>query len=234
MLSRYRDNLLTGYQIMAFILFLASQKGGVGKSMLARLIAVIAAKAGLSVKIADLDTQQSTSVNWSTRRKDKGFEPEIRTESFSNIKTALKDSQNFDLYIFDGAPHSSAQTLQVSEISDMIIIPTSEGLDDLIPAVDLANNLFEKGISPLKIAFALCITSDSTREIAGARKYLGPTPYKVLDGEIPFRSAFKGAMDRGKAITETPFPTLRKRAEAMAQNIIDAVASATEAEKEVV
>lgn len=218
---------------MAFILFLASQKGGVGKSMLARLIAVVAAKAGLSVKIADLDTQQSTSVKWATRRNENGYEPAIRAEPFRKVETALKDAQNFDLYIFDGAAQSSTQTLQVGEVSDMIIIPTSEGLDDLVPAVDLANDLFEKGISPLNIALALCITSDSTREIAGARKYLGPTPFKVLDGDIPFRSAFKGAMDRGKAITETPFPTLRKRAEEMAQNIIDAVASATETKKEV-
>ena len=48
----------------------------------------------------------------------------------------------------------------------------------------------------------------------------------MLDGEIPFRSAFKTAMDQGKAITETSFPTLRKKADAMAQNIIDAVAAA--------
>ena len=64
-----------------------------------------------------------------------------------------------------------------------------------------------------EIAFALCITSDSAREIAGAREYLSQTPYKVLDGEIPFRAAFKTAMDQGKALTETSFPTLRKKAE---------------------
>ena len=33
-------------------------------------------------------------------------------------------------------------------------------------------------------------------------------------------------MDKGKAITETSFPTLRKRADAMVQAIIDAVAEA--------
>ena len=110
----------------------------------------------------------------------------------------------------------------------MVIIPTSEGLDDLHPSVILANNLLKEGIASERIAFALCITSDSVREIAGAREYLGQTPYRVLDGEIPFRSAFKIAMDQGKAITETSFPTLRKKADAMAQNIIDAVAEAAE------
>lgn len=215
---------------MSYKITMGSQKGGVGKSMLARTLAVETAKAGLSVKIADLDTQQSTSVNWANLRAEKGYEPVIRAEGFRDVATALKDSQNFDLYIFDGAPHSSLETRQACKASDMIIIPTSEGVDDLHPAVILANNLLKNDIQLGKIAFALCITSDSTREIALAREYLGQTPYKVLDGEIPFRSAFKTAMDRGKAITETPFPTLRERAEAMAQNIIDAVANANNIE----
>ena len=49
---------------MAFIISLVSQKGGVGKSTLARLIAREAAIGGLDVKIADLDTQQRTCTNW--------------------------------------------------------------------------------------------------------------------------------------------------------------------------
>ena len=215
---------------MTYKIAMVAQKGGVGKSTLARIIAVEAVKGGLQAKIADLDTQQSTSVNWAARRAENSIEPQIRAEPFKSVDTALKDSQNFDLYIFDGAPHSSVETRQACLASDMVIIPTSEGLDDLQPSVVLANNLLKEGIPANKIAFALCITSDSAREISGARDYLNQTPYKVLAGEIPFRSAFKTAMDQGKAITETSFPTLRKRADAMAQNIIDAVADANRSE----
>ena len=215
---------------MPYKIAMVAQKGGVGKSTLARIIAVEAAKGGLAAKIADLDTQQSTSVNWAVRRAENGIEPEVRAEAFKSVDTALKDAETFDLYIFDGAPHSSVETRQACQAADMVIIPTSEGLDDLQPSVILANNLLKEGIPVERIAFALCITSDSARELAGARDYLGKTPYTVLDGEIPFRSAFKTAMDQGKAITETSFPTLRKRADAMAQNIIDAVAAAANRE----
>ena len=79
------------------------------------------------------------------------------------------------------------------------MVPTSEGLDDLEPTVVLANNLLQEGVLAGRIAFALCITSDSAREISGAREYLAQTPYRVLDGEIPFRASYKAAMDRGKA-----------------------------------
>ena len=215
---------------MTYTVAMVAQKGGVGKSTLARIIAVEAAKGGLQVKIADLDTQQTTSVNWAARRAENRIEPPVRAEAFRSVDTALRDARNFDLYIFDGAPHSSAETQAACQAADMVVIPTSEGLDDLQPAVILANNLLKKGIPAGKVAFALCITSDSARELAAAREYLGQTPYTVLDGDIPFRSAFKTAMDQGKAITETSFPTLRKRADAMAQSIIDAVAASAEKE----
>ena len=211
---------------MTYKLAMVAQKGGVGKSTLARIIAVEATKGGLLAKIADLDTQQATCVKWTARRAQNGIEPQIRAEPFRTVQAALQDAPGFDLYIFDGAPHSSVETRQACQAADMVVIPTSEGLDDLEPSVVLANNLMKEGISASKIAFALCITSDSEREIAGAREYLAQTPYTVLNGEIPFRSAFKTSMDKGKAITETSFPTLRKRADAMAQNIIDAVAAA--------
>ena len=211
---------------MTYKLAMVAQKGGVGKSTLARIIAVEATKSGLRAKIADLDTQQATCVKWTARRAQNGIEPQIRAEPFKSVATALQDAVNFDLYIFDGAPHSSVETRQACQAADMVVIPTSEGLDDLEPSVLLANNLLKEGIPASKIAFALCITSDSEREIAGAREYLAQTPYLILNGEIPFRSAFKTAMDKGKAITETSFPTLKKRAGAMAQNIIDAVAAA--------
>ena len=49
---------------MSTIIAFVSQKGGVGKSTLARALAREAAAAGLKTKIADLDTQQGTSVDW--------------------------------------------------------------------------------------------------------------------------------------------------------------------------
>ncbi|MGI4794611.1 MAG: AAA family ATPase, partial [Janthinobacterium lividum] len=55
---------------MTTIIGLISQKGGVGKSTLARAIAREAAANGLKVKLADLDTQQGTSSNWHRRRLD--------------------------------------------------------------------------------------------------------------------------------------------------------------------
>ena len=110
-------------------------------------------------------------MQWSIRRARSGLRPLIRVEPFNAVDIALKDAEDYDLYVFDGAPHSSIETRRACLASDLVVIPTSEGLDDLEPSVLLANNLLQEGVSPERIAFALCITSDSVREISGDRAY---------------------------------------------------------------
>jgi chromosome partitioning protein len=53
---------------MTICISFISQKGGVGKSTLARALAREANEQKLTVKVADLDTQQGTIVNWHRRR----------------------------------------------------------------------------------------------------------------------------------------------------------------------
>ena len=59
--------------IIAFI----SQKGGVGKSTLARALAVEASHKKLRVLLADCDPQQATSYHWLQVRKKSKFKVEI-------------------------------------------------------------------------------------------------------------------------------------------------------------
>ena len=96
---------------MAALIGLVSQKGGVGKSTLARLIAREYAAAGWQVKIADLDISQGTSTDWKQRRERGGIKPDIAVEPFGTVAQALKVAQLYDLVVFDGPPHSMAGTL---------------------------------------------------------------------------------------------------------------------------
>ena len=213
---------------MPYIIGILSQKGGVGKSTLARLLAREVAAGGASVKIADLDTQQGTSFKWASRRARNGLEPEIRVETFASVKTALSEAAGFDVYVLDGAPHASKDTREVAHACNLVVIPTGQSLDDLEPSVLLAHDLLKDGIARERIAFALLKVSDSAREIKEARQYLAGAGYQVLDGEVPFRTGFSKALDQGRAITETQFRSLSRRADRLAQAIIDAAASAGE------
>ena len=77
---------------MAALVGLVSQKGGVGKSTLARLIAREYAVAGWHVKIADLDISQGTSTDWKQRRERASIKPDIAVEPFGTVATGAESS----------------------------------------------------------------------------------------------------------------------------------------------
>ena len=212
---------------MSYILGIVSQKGGVGKSTLARLFAVELAKEQFYVKIADLDTQQTTSTDWASDRYENSIVPEIQVQPFGNLKTALSESKNFDIYIIDGKPHASNQTIEIAKASDMIIIPTGQTKDDLRPAVALAHSLVNSNIEINKIFFALVKTTNSEIEVDAARTYLKQTEYVTLSGHLPISTSYGIAHDQGKASTETPYKSLNNKAKLITQSIIDQLAIIT-------
>ena len=206
---------------------MVSQKGGAGKSTLARLFARELAQDGFAVKIADLDTQQTTSTEWATERAKAGIEPEIQVQPFGNLKTALAEVERFDAYVLDGRPHSSRQTLEIALAAHLIVIPTGQTKDDLRPAVKLAHSLVDSGIDSSRIAFALVKTTRSAAEIAAAQTYLAQTDYTLIEGFLPVSTAYGIAHDAGKAVTETPYRSLNEKGERLAQAMVDFLVTAT-------
>jgi chromosome partitioning protein len=216
---------------MAYIIGMVSQKGGAGKSTLARLFARELAKDGFAVKIPDLDTQQTTCTDWAADRAEAAHQPEIQVQPFGTLKTALKDAEHFDAYILDGRPHSSQQTLEIARAADLVVIPTGQTKDDLRPAVKLAHSIADSGVPENRIAFALVKTTNSAAELAAARAYLEQTDYLTFDGYIPVSTAYGIAHDNGKTATETPHRTLNAKAEQLAQAIINRLATLTQSKE---
>ena len=206
---------------MTYIIGMVSQKGGVGKSTLSRMMAREFVAGGLSTKIADLDTQQQTCTHWAGRRAENSITPELQVQSFASVKTALEDAPRFDAIILDGKPNASEQTTEIAKAVDLIVIPTGQTVDDLHPGVMLAHALCKKGITPNKLAFAMFKTTGSERENLAARQYLTEAGYMVLEGEVTMSTAYGTASDTGKAITETSFRSLNERASKLAQSVID-------------
>jgi chromosome partitioning protein len=147
---------------MTYIVGMVSQKGGVGKSTLARMMAREFVAGGLSTKIADLDTQQQTCTHWAGRRAEGNINPEIQVQSFGSVKTALGEASRFDALILDGKPNASEQTIEIGQAADLVVIPTGQTVDDLHPGVVLAHSLRKKGIVADGIVFALFRTIKSS------------------------------------------------------------------------
>jgi chromosome partitioning protein len=206
---------------MALVIAVVSQKGGVGKSTCARLIAREYAQAGWNVKIADLDVSQGTSFDWHVRRLQQNLKPSLAVERFGTVDQALKAKTHHDLIVLDGAPHSTATTLKMVEASTLAVLPSGLSLEDLKPQVLLAHELVKKGVKKEKIIFALCRVGESETLKQSAREYIRQAGYTVLSGSLPEKIGYLKAAEEGRSVTETRFATLNERAAEMVQGIID-------------
>src|SRR5271156_997826 len=108
---------------MSTIIAFVSQKGGVGKSTLARALAREAAAGGFKTKIADLDTQQGTSIDWHRTRLHAKIEPVVAAEAFATAAQALKEAANYDLLIIDGPARTSQGTLEIARVAHLVVQP---------------------------------------------------------------------------------------------------------------
>jgi chromosome partitioning protein len=81
---------------MVAIVAFASQKGGVGKSTLARALACEVAQDELRIRLADLDTMQHTTADWHTARLQAGLEPVGDVQVFATMQQALKNAESYD------------------------------------------------------------------------------------------------------------------------------------------
>jgi chromosome partitioning protein len=205
------------------IIAIVSQKGGVGKSTIARALAREAANNGLKVKIADLDTQQGTSVDWHRTRLNHGIEPPVSAEAFATAAQALKLAKQFDLLIIDAPARTSKGTLAIAEVAHLVVQPTGASVDDLRPAVREFHALVNAGIPKSKLTFALNRIGTPAEE-AEARDYIAKAGYTALDGCLPERPAYRKAQNTGYSVTETSYAGLNAKADALIQAMIDEVA----------
>lgn len=207
---------------MTTIIAFVSQKGGVGKSTLSRALAREASIGGLRTKIADLDTQQGTSVDWNRTRLNAGIEPEVAAEAFATATQALKIAHQYDLLIIDGPARTSSGTLEIARVADLVVQPTGASVDDLRPAVREFHALVQAGIARDKLVFALNRIGTPTEE-AETRAYITEAGYTVLAGCLLERPAYRKAQNVGHSVTETSFRNLNTRADALIQALIDRV-----------
>lgn len=205
------------------ILSLISQKGGVGKSAMARLLGVEFAKAGWSVKIADLDPAQGTSTKWKTRRDQLGIEPDIAVEKFRTVERALKEAEGFNLMILDGPAHAEKGGLSMARASDLVLLPTGYSLDDLEPQVEVAYELEEAGIDADRLLFVFCRARGSDAEDRAAREYMKRARVNVLNPIFPELASIRQAHAEGRAGSEVSFPKVQEKVIAVAQAVADAL-----------
>lgn len=211
------------------IVSLISQKGGVGKSALARLLAVEITKVGWSAKIADLDPAQGTSTKWKARRDLAGLQPDVAVEKFRTVERALKEAARYDLLILDGPAHAEQGGRIMAKASDLVILPSGYSLDDMEPQIEAAYELEEAGVDPERIVFVFCRAKGSEAEDRAARVYLRKARMNVLAPVFPELASIRQGYAEGRAASEVPFPKVQEKVIEVAQGIVDRLLKEREA-----
>ena len=210
---------------MPVVVAFCSQKGGVGKSTLARALAAVAAHAGLNVLLADLDPQQRTLMQWQKARTANKVSPLITVADFSNVSDVILAGEKRDLVVVDTPGGANQSTLEIARHAHLIVQPTGPSVDDLYPSVLLFHELKEAGIPRARLVAAICRVLEEDEEKA-ARLYLIEAGYEVLPGSIPEAGAFRIAQNRGQALTEAREKSISSRADDLIERLLIKVADA--------
>ena len=165
-----------------------SQKGGVGKSTLARLIATAYASHNQKTAIFDFNGTQETSTFWAARRKDAGIEPKVYAEVTTQANR-MRGDRRFDVIVADGRPDSPEITLSIAMNADLVVVPTSVTIDDLVPQIRFARELVEKGVDRRRILWVINRVTDNKLLIKDAHTFISDE-FMVAKTSLPYRDAF--------------------------------------------
>jgi len=196
------------------------QKGGVGKSTLARVLAVAAARQNYKVLLGDFDLEQLSCIEWSATRLRNGIQPDIEARAFKSLKKLRKSVEGFDLVVVDARGLADELTTDIGQESDVVFLPTGTSMDDLRPTLALARRLSKSRKAGNKIVIVLSKVGKSKRLLDIAIAVIEESGFEVLDNIWPERDGFQADLDIGKAGSETHNPYLREAAELIEADLI--------------
>jgi chromosome partitioning protein len=104
------------------------QKGGVGKSTIARAMAVAAARAGYKTALIDMDTQR-TVMKWADRREAKDITAIEAVEADLESKLDKAEAAGIQLAIIDTPPARSGDALIAADVADLVMVPIQPSPD---------------------------------------------------------------------------------------------------------
>lgn len=204
------------------VISFVSQKGGAGKSTLARGTAVAFINNAWDVHVADLDTSQLSTLNWANEREHNKILPAVDVATYRNPASALKATTRCDLLVIDGTPYASEHTKDVAKASTLVVIPTGITKDDLRPALSLAQEISMEGVGKERICFVVMkVPENGDKESMATRATIRDWGYDCAPGWLPFKTSYGQAMDEGYSMTETRHNTLNERADRIVQYIAD-------------
>jgi chromosome partitioning protein len=131
-----------------YVLVLASQKGGAGKTTLSRHLAVEAERAGCGpVVLLDADPQGGLAAWWNRRQAET---PVFFSSTLTDLPLRIEQARagGFRLAVIDTPPQVTSLIRAVVQLADLVLIPTRPSPDDL-DAVGRTIDIVEEAGRPM-------------------------------------------------------------------------------------
>lgn len=184
------------------IFSLVSQKGGAGKSTLARQLAVLAGEEGASVLI-DRDPQE-TSTKWWQRRQVLQPTPErpdllnLDGSDLTAAVTALRKRQGGGTVFVDTRPAVAEPEAEAARVADLVIVPVRPSPDDLEAVGETLKILRRLG----RRAALVVNAAKNEGRARDARAALSRYPVPVCPVHVADRAVYLDASLAGRGVGE--------------------------------
>ena len=178
------------------ILLFATEKGGSGKTTLARNIAVAAAQDSRRPVLLDYDPQQSLRYWWDGREADS---PALIADppSFTTLTRTLSGLADFDLAVIDTAPASITSIAALVSAATLTLVPVTPSPDDLRTVGNTVAGLNRRS-APFAFVLNRCPRGRATDEARTVLAGLG----RVAPVNIAARVVHLEAAGTGQGVTE--------------------------------
>jgi chromosome partitioning protein len=191
--------------IIPHVFVLATGKGGVGKSSLARSLAGHWLHVGQKPAIVDADPQASIA-SFHDAGGPMEAVPVVADPELETIRSTVTDlAERHKPVIVDTAGFRNKTTIMVCVIADLVLIPLKPAAEDVREAIAMFNLIGELNATPerqskpIRTAMVLTMTTPGTVIARHVRKELETAGFPLLQAEVTQRVAYPELSMRGLA-----------------------------------
>lgn len=178
---------------------IAAQKGGAGKTTLARNLAVAASQDGRSVLCLDLDPQGSLRAWWEGREADTPAMLERDPQPHALKATLTAAQAQFDLCVIDTPPAAPEWLADALGVADLVLIPVRPSPDDL-----RAVGATIAAVNAARIPFAFALSQTPRAKITEEAARVLAQHGRVAPVNIAQRVSYAETGATGQGVIETP------------------------------
>lgn len=214
------------------IVSVLGQKGGSGKSSIARALAVSYASKKTSVQLIDLDVNQMTSATWATTRASQDVMPTVETRVVNLSEDGLEPivGAPAEVVIVDAPGWTDSATAELARISTFLIIPSGASMDDIRPAVQLYYDLEALPSFDPARAVAVLARVATDAEIKFARNQFGAAEVPLADAVMKDSPMIRKAQSVGLSAVEVSNEAVKTGAKTLMTELMKRIKSATQLE----